>query len=98
MKKIATITVETERLLVICGSNPAVNHWCEECGADVLMVGLDEAAAVAGLSHRAIFHLTEFREIHFVETPEGKALFCVASLLKQTHARTTRLLIEERKD
>jgi hypothetical protein len=98
MKKKATITVETERFLVICGSKPAVNHWCEDCGAEALMVGLDEAAAVAGLSHRAIFHLTDIREIHFVETAGGKALFCVASLLKQTHARTTRLLIEERKD
>ncbi len=98
MKKKATITVETERLLVITASQPAVNHWCHECQADVLMVGLDEAAAVANVNHRAIFHLAETAEIHFLETAGGKALFCVESILKQTHAHTTRLLIEERND
>jgi hypothetical protein len=98
MKRKATITVETERLLIIELSNRAVNLWCRECETEVTMLGLIEAAAVAGLSHRAIFQLAESHRVHFVETAEGKALFCVESLFRQTPARTPCLLNSERKD
>ena len=97
MKRKATIIVETERLLIIQRSNQAVNLWCRECETEVTMLGLNEAAALAGLSHRAIFQLAESHRVHFVETAEGKALFCVESLLQQTRARTPRLNTE-RKD
>lgn len=99
MKRKATITVETERLLVISGSHAAAaTLWCEACEAEVTMFGLDEASTLAGLSDRAIFQLAETGAIHFVETAEGKAMFCVRSLRQQTEARTTRLLNEEGKD
>lgn len=99
MKRRATITVETERLVVISGSHAAVTMlWCEACQAEVTMFGLAEASALAGLSDRAIFQLAETGAIHLVETTDGKALFCVRSLRQQTEARTTRLLNEERKD
>jgi len=83
MKKKATITVETERLLVITQSNRAVTSWCRDCNAEVSMIPIAEAAAVAGLSQRAIFRLVEGGQIHFVETTEGRALFCANSLLGQ---------------
>ncbi len=99
MKRKATITVETERLVVISGSQgAAATLWCEGCQAEVTMLGLDEATALAGLSNRAIFQLAENGAIHFVETAAGKAMFCVRSLRQQTQARATRLLNEERKD
>ena len=83
MKKKATITVETERLLVIHRSRRSVNRWCPACEAEVKMIGIDEAAALAGLSQRAVFHLAEAGEIHFMETAGGQALFCISSLSKQ---------------
>lgn len=83
MKKKATITVETERLLVIRRSRHMVDLWCHACQADVKMVGIDEAAALAGISQRTVFHLAEAGEIHFMETVEGEALFCINSLSKQ---------------
>jgi len=83
MKKKATITIETERLLVISRSRQAVDHWCDECHAEVKMIGVEEAAAVAELSQRKLFRLAEAGEIHFTETPLGRALFCLNSLSGQ---------------
>jgi uncharacterized protein YgbK (DUF1537 family) len=92
MKRKATITVETERLVVISGSHAAATmRWCEACQAEVTMFGLDEASALAELSDRAIFQLAETGAVHFAETSEGKALFCVSSLRQQTEARAPRL-------
>ena len=94
MKKRTTrITVETERLLVISGSHAAAaTLWCEACQVEVTMLGLDEASALSRLSNRTIFQLAETGEIHFIETAEGKAMFCVPSLRNQTPARGARLL------
>jgi len=46
------------------------------------MIGVHEAATIAGTSEREIFQLSEAGAIHFTETVEGRALFCVPSLLK----------------
>ena len=75
--------METERLLVIRRSRRAVDRWCHACRANVEMIGIDEAAAIAGISQRAVFHLAEAGEIHFMETAGGQALFCIRSLSKQ---------------
>jgi len=83
MKRKATITVETERLLVIRRSPRTVDRWCHACRAEVKMIGIDEAAAIARISQRAVFHLAETGEIHFMETAGGQALFCLSSLSKQ---------------
>ena len=97
-KRSAHITVETDRVLVVSGSHAAVvSRWCEGCQREVTMFGVDQASAFSGLTDRAIFQLAETGAIHFVETAEGKALFCVASLRDVTQAQP-RLLKEERKD
>ncbi len=82
MKRKAAVTIETERLLVIQRSRASVESWCAGCAARVDMVGVQEAAAIAGISEREIFQLSEAGPIHFAETTEGRALFCVPSLLK----------------
>jgi len=64
MKRKATVTVETERLLVIRRSRVAVERWCERCATKVRVIGLSEATAIAGLPERAIFRLTEAGKIH----------------------------------
>lgn len=95
MKRKATFTVETERLVVISGSHAAAaTLWCDACQLEVAMLGLDEASALAGLSNRTIFQLAETGEIHLIETAQGKAMFCVPSLRNQTPARGARLLNE----
>lgn len=44
------------------------------------MVSAEEAAAVTGLSRRAIYRLVESSRIHFAETPGGALLICLALL------------------
>ena len=92
MKKKATITVETERLLVISRSRQATDHWCHECQTNVKMIGIDLAAAIAGLSERTVFQLAEAGELHFMETIEGQTLFCFGSLAEQKHSAGQQLL------
>ena len=82
MKSKASVTIETERLLVIQRSHGSVELWCGVCVAQVDMVGVQEAAAIAGASEREIFQLSEAGAIHIAETTEGRAFFCVPSLLK----------------
>jgi len=96
-KRSAHITFETERVVVITSSQAAAVLWCDACQREVTMFGVDEASAFSGLSGRAIFQLAETKAIHFVETTEGKALFCVVSLRNLNQA-PQRLLNEERKD
>jgi len=43
---------------------------------------VQEAATIAGASEREIFQLSEAGAIHLAETAEGRAFFCVPSLLK----------------
>jgi hypothetical protein len=82
MKTKSAVTIETERLLVIQRSRGSLESWCAACAATVDMVGVPEAAAITGTSEREIFQLSETAAIHFAETAEGRALFCVPSLLK----------------
>jgi len=82
MKTKAAVTIETERLLVIQRSPGSVESWCGVCAAQVDMVGVQEAATIAGASEREIFQLSEAGAIHLAETAEGRAFFCVPSLLK----------------
>jgi hypothetical protein len=81
MKRKAAVTIETERLLVIQRSRGSVESWCAVCAGQAVMVGGQEAATIIGASEREIFQLSEAGAIHFVETAEGRALFCVPSLL-----------------
>ncbi len=100
MRKKTTITVETERLLVIGRSPETTKRWCRKCNANVKVVRIDEASLITGASERTIFRLAENAEIHFIETDGGKAMFCVASLLllRTRPARRTRPPVQNRKE
>jgi hypothetical protein len=82
-KKRTEITVETERILVIRRRYRAVEAWCAECNAAIVMIRPDQAAAVSGRSLRAIFNDIEQAALHFNEQPDGMILICLNSLLKE---------------
>ena len=56
------------------------------------MVGAEAAAALTGLSQRAVFRLIEAGRLHFSETPRGAPLICLNSLLEHRGARRSRAL------
>jgi hypothetical protein len=91
MKRKAAVTIETERLLVIQRSRGSVASWCAQCAVHVDMIGVHEAAAITGASEREIFQLSEAGAIHFAETTEGRALFCIPSLLQLGNQNTRAL-------
>ena len=82
-----SITVETERLVVVGHRGRYNRVVCAECPGEVEMVVLEEAGAAAGLNRRAIFRAIEAGRVHFAETSRGTILVCLRSLLTLTRAQ-----------
>lgn len=47
-----------------------IRSWYAECSAEVEMVTAERAAAMSGVSKRAIYRRVENTQIHFIETSE----------------------------
>ena len=78
-KKTTIITVEArERMTVRHGVQQMT--WCEQCGAEVLMVTPDEAAVRFGIDARTVFRGVESGEFHFCEGANGRLLVCSESV------------------
>jgi len=75
------VTVETRRLIAIKGRRCSEASDCPLCGSAADMVTLDEAALLAGVSSRAIWHWAEAGKLHCRETAEGLLRICLSSLL-----------------
>ena len=78
MKTRTEITVETERLVVV-NRHPRT-AWCSNCLRYVEMLSIDDAAILARVNSRTIFHWAESGIVHSTETPEGLLLICPNSL------------------
>jgi hypothetical protein len=76
-KRIIRVYRETERILTVVGNLTA---FCTECGRDVNLVRLNDAARIAGVSDWTLYHDVESHLLHFIETPEGQLLICLVSL------------------
>ena len=79
-KRRIEITVERQRIVLVKRRQPASPVWCETCVERPLMLTLDEASRLLGLSERAIFQRVEARQIHFTETAGGRLYVCGSSL------------------
>ncbi|HEX5705958.1 MAG TPA: hypothetical protein VFX96_01585 [Pyrinomonadaceae bacterium] len=79
-KRTTRITVETRSLTVLRARGSASFMRCEACGAETLMLAVEEAAALSSASHRDIFRLVEGRRVHYAETAAGRLLICAESL------------------
>lgn len=77
----AKITFETERSLVVI-RRQSLERRCEFCGAEVEMIEIKTAAAIARTSQREIFRRVENGSLHFAETEAGNLLICLGSLLQ----------------
>jgi hypothetical protein len=77
------IKVETERVFALRAHTAGAGRtaWCSSCGAARTVVTLPEAAAVAGLSERAVCRRVEARSLHFDEAADGRLLICLDSLV-----------------
>ena len=73
------LMIETDEVIVVRACR-GVSARCVQCGGDVILVTVDHAAAVAGVSARAIFRRVEAGTIHFQEASDGRLLICLSSL------------------
>ncbi len=78
MKTRTEITVETDRWVVI--NRRRKTTWCSGCSRQVEMLSTDDAAILARVNSRTIFHWAESGFVHSTETPEGLLLICPNSL------------------
>jgi hypothetical protein len=80
--RVRKVTIESERLLVVIHQK-GVKHWCPGCSAGVMMVGVEEAVAIAAVSRRIMLRRIGERRVHFTETTPGEFLICLSSLLEK---------------
>jgi len=79
-KKTTIVTFESLERMTIRHEAPRIFAWCDRCGADVLMVAPNEAAAISRTDARAIFRAVEAGRVHFMEGDNGALLVCTRSL------------------
>jgi len=79
-KKTTIVTFESRERMTIRHNQRRFMTWCDQCGAEVLMVSPNEAAAMSHTDARKIFRDVEAGEIHFLETQDGGLMICANSL------------------
>ena len=80
-KKRTSITIETTRLLIVSTDKNRLS-WCPGCAAEVKMLTVNEAVAVARKGAGEIFRQIEDKELHYIQIPGSPVLICPNSLLK----------------
>jgi hypothetical protein len=80
LKRTTRLTVETEGTFIFRARASRQSRWCEQCGAEVEMVFVDEAAIVSGLNEMTIYQSIAASSLHFAEDEAGRVLICLNSL------------------
>lgn len=81
-RKRTAILIEEERFLKITFRRHESLAWCKECGEQVKLITLEEAAEIIRVTPRAIYDLIERQAIHVLEFNNSWPAICLKSLLK----------------
>ena len=76
------ITIQTRETVVLHHADPSTRAWCPVCRTTRNFVLPEEAARLAGVSVRTIFHRIEEDRVHYFETREGLVRVCAESISK----------------
>jgi hypothetical protein len=79
-KKTTIVTFESRERMTIRRAESQFVTWCEQCGADVLMITPNEAGVRAQTDARSIFRGIEDGRIHFIENESGAVMVCSKSI------------------
>ena len=79
-RKRTEIVVERDQILFIRRLDNRIAQWCAQCSDPAQMVSVDEAAAIVGLTARAMYQKVEMGQVHFTETRDGLLLVCLNSI------------------
>ncbi len=80
-KRRVEVMIETHRTWIISAPGLPAPAWCAECGRTVRLLTIDEAARLVCQTTRNIFRMVESRQLHYRETPTGRLLVCLDSVL-----------------
>ena len=81
MAKIRTeVFIETSETFIIKRNRTSVRTWCEDCGREVSMLPLPEAALLTGHDVAAIRSMMENQDIHFCYLSPETPSVCLRSL------------------
>lgn len=81
MAKIRTeVFIETSETFIIKRNRTSVRAWCEDCGQEVSMLPLPEAALLTGHDVEAIRSMMENQHIHFRYLNPETPSVCLRSL------------------
>ena len=81
MAKIRTeVFFETSEIFIIKRNRTFVRTWCEDCGREVSMTPLPEAALLTGHDVEAIRSMMENRHVHFSYLKSETPSVCLRSL------------------
>jgi hypothetical protein len=88
VSKQTKITIETESLLILRGRNSR-RTWCPQCVAEVEVIALEEVGVISNLDRYAFEEWVNSGELHRSETPSGRTLICLNSLLARVQNTKT---------
>lgn len=74
------VFIETCETLIVKRNRIFVRTWCEDCGREVGMVTLSEAALLAGYDVKMIRSMMESQHIHFRYLKAETPYICLKSL------------------
>ena len=81
IKRRTVITIEEKSIAVLHSQKRAhLSFFCASCGANVLMLTVEEAARIFETTQLNIFRMVENNLVHFIETQTGLLLICKKSL------------------
>ena len=82
--KLTEILIETVETIVIrrrpASAEALLTVWCEQCGQVVNLLSPDAAAALTGISTRAVFRQIEARQLHLIEANDDRLWLCAYSV------------------
>ena len=76
------ITIETHEVIVIRHRGKIPKPSCVKCGAQAVLLTLDEATVLFKRTTRELCRLVEEGRVHFIETARGSLLVCPESLIQ----------------
>ena len=78
-RRIRKLTLETERTFIFRIRSELRFGWCPQCGVEVEMISVVDAANETGMSELAIYQLIESGDLHFIED-SNHIVACLSSL------------------
>jgi hypothetical protein len=71
--------MERQEVSILRPERNGILLYCEKCGAKVVMLPVDTAAAVTGTTPRILYRWIDEEKLHFIESSDGTVLLCSES-------------------